>query len=82
MSCRVRKCCPPSKVEPKNGIKTDNIGVYSAFAAPKAPRNFFDTLTTRYNEIFFGPRGGRVARFRPEGGGGGGELQGFRRKVV
>ena len=30
---------------------------------------FFDPLSTGYNEISFGPRGVRVARFRPEGGG-------------
>ena len=32
-------------------------------------RNFFDPLSTRYNEIFFRPEVGvRVARFRPEVG--------------
>ena len=36
------------------------------FSAPKAPKFFFDPLSTRYNGIFFSLRGrGSIARFWP-----------------
>ena len=36
---------------PKNAMKTQNIGNIGCFSAPKAPKNFFDPLSTRYNGV-------------------------------
>ena len=56
------------------------IRVYRGyFAAPKAPRNIFDLLRTRYLGIFFQSEGGELQDL---GRGGGEGLQGPRGKVV
>ena len=60
------------------------MGIWGLFSRRRRRREKFLALSTRYFGIFSVPRGEGVwiARFRPEGGGGGLGYQGFRRKVI